>query len=215
MSGARSTFSFGRDFTQQAAGGSSPFLDPNAKRVPIAHADHLRLVEEAKAAAFQMGVEEGKRQQADHEAQRLASCFDALVSRIEIATIEMRRLESNARKEALDFAKLFASKLAGKMIETAPMQPIEATARAIFNDVRGTPHLAIRVAPSLVDTCKTRISLLMRENGIEAKLFVFPDPDIPAGDCRIEWADGGIVRDRAKLETLVDRAASMLFPAEA
>ena len=86
----------------------------------------------------------------------------------------MRRLEDTARKEALAFAQIFARKMAGRMIEAAPIQAIEATARAIFNDLRGTPHVAIRVTPSLVDTCKTRINLLMRENGLEAKLFVFP-----------------------------------------
>jgi flagellar assembly protein FliH len=211
MSGARNTFSFGRDFTK--SGGASPFIEPGS-RVPVPFPEHARLVQEAKEAAFQAGVEEGRRQQADHETIRLSACLDGIASRLEIATIEMRRLEDTARKEALAFAQIFARKIAGRMIETAPLQAIEATARAIFNDLRGTPHVAIRVTPSLVDTCKTRISLLMRENGLEAKLFVFPDPDIPAGDCRIEWADGGIVRDSAKLEALIDRSVNLLFPAQ-
>lgn len=212
MSGARNTFAFGRDFTRSGTT-SSPFIEPGA-RVPVPYAEHARLVQEAKEAAYQAGVEEGRRLQTDHETIRLSACLDSIVARLEIATIEMRRLEENARKEALAFAKIFATKIAGRMIENAPMQPIEATARAIFNDLRGSPHIAIRVAPSLVDTCKTRIALLMRENGLEAKLFVFPDPDIANGDCRIEWADGGIVRDRAKLEDLIDRSVNLLFPAQ-
>ena len=212
MSGARNTFAFGRDFTRSGTT-SSPFIEPGA-RVPVPYPEHARLVQEAKEAAYQAGVEEGRRLQTDHETIRLSACLDSILARLEIATIEMRRLEENARKEALAFAKIFAAKIAGRMIENAPMQPIEATARAIFNDLRGSPHIAIRVAPSLVDTCKTRIALLMRENGLEAKLFVFPDPDIASGDCRIEWADGGIVRDRAKLEDLIDRSVNLLFPAQ-
>ena len=209
MSGARNTFSFGRDFSKSST--ASPFIEPGA-RVPVAYVEHMRLVQEAKEAAFAAGIEEGRRLQADHEAIRLSACLDAMVARLEIATIEMRRLEDTARKEAIAFAQIFARKIAGRMIETAPLQAIEATARAIFNDLRGTPHVAIRVTPSLVDACKTRINLLMRENGLEAKLFVFPDPDIPTGDCRIEWADGGIVRDSAKLEALIDRSVNLLFP---
>lgn len=209
MSSARSTFTFGRDFTK--SGSSSPYIEPGS-RVPVPYPEHARLVQEAHDAAYRSGVEEGKRLQTDHETIRLASCLDAIAARLEIATIEMRRLEDNARKEALSFAQTFARKLAGRMIETAPVAAIEATAKAIFNDLRGTPHVAVRVTPSLVDACKTRIGLLMRENGLEAKLFVFPDPDIPLGDCRIEWADGGIVRDRAKLEVLIDRSVTLLFP---
>lgn len=212
MSGARNTFAFGRDFTRSGTT-SSPFIEPGA-RVPVPYPEHTRLLQEAKEAAFQAGIEEGRRLQSDHETIRLSACLDSIVARLEIATIEMRRLEENARKEALAFARIFSAKIAGRMIENAPMQPIEATARAIFNDLRGSPHIAIRVAPSLVDTCKTRIALLMRENGLEAKLFVFPDPDIASGDCRIEWADGGIVRDRAKLEDLIDRSVNLLFPAQ-
>lgn len=209
MSGARNTFSFGRDFTR--SGAASPYIEPGA-RVPVPFTEHARLLQETKEAAFASGVEEGRRLQADHEAIRLSACLDAMAARLEIATIEMRRLEDTARKEAIAFAQIFARKIAGRMIETAPLQAIEATARAIFNDLRGTPHVAIRVTPSLVDACKTRINLLMRENGLEAKLFVFPDPDIPTGDCRIEWADGGIVRDSAKLEALIDRSVNLLFP---
>jgi flagellar assembly protein FliH len=212
MSGARNTFAFGRDFTRSGTT-ASPFIEPGT-RVPVPYADHARLVEEAKAAAFQAGVEEGCRLQTDRESIHLAAALDAVAARLEIATIEMRRLEDSARQEALAFARIFAAKIAGRMIEAAPMQPIEATARAIFNDLRGSPHIAVRVAPPLVDSCKTRIALLMRENGLDAKLFVFPDPDIASGDCRIEWADGGIVRDRAKLEDLIDRAANLLFPVQ-
>jgi flagellar assembly protein FliH len=209
MATARSAFTIGRDFSK--SGSSLPFIEPG-QRVPIPHAEHARIVEEVRQSAFQQGLEEGRRIQADHEQLRIASALDAIVARLEIATIEMRRLEETARSEALSFAMMFARKIAGRMIEAAPVAAIEATARAIFNDLRGSPHVAVRVAPDLVDACKEKLAGPMRENGIEAKLFVFPDPEIALGDCRIEWSDGGIVRDRARLEMLIESSASMLFP---
>ncbi|MCA1952877.1 MAG: flagellar assembly protein FliH [Hyphomicrobiales bacterium] len=210
MADAHSTFTFNRDFTR--AGRGTPFVPPGA-RVPVPYAEHIRLLEEAKAAAMAAGIAEGRRLQTDHEAMRLATCLDQILAQLQVATIEMRRLEEEARREAVEFGMIFARKLAGRMIENQPLGPIEATARAIFNDIRGTPHLALRVAPDLVDSCKSRIGALLAENGLETRLFVFPDPEIAAGDCRIEWADGGIVRDRAKLEALLERAMALLFPA--
>lgn len=209
MAQLHSAFSFDRDFSKSADGSS--FHEP-ARRTPVPYRDHVQLLQDAKDEAFQAGIEEGRRLQADHEKIQMAACLEALAARLEVATIEMRRLEDQARQEAIAFAGIFARKIAGRMMETMPVQAIEATARAIFSDVRGSPHVAVRVAPALVDSCKTKLGLLMRENGIEAKLFVFPDPDIPTGDCRIEWADGGIVRDRAKLENLIDLSVNMLFP---
>lgn len=211
MSNPQQSFTFQRDFSR--AGRGSPFVQPGAQ-VPVPFHEHQRLLAEAQAAAQAAGIEEGRRLQTDHEAVRLATCLDTLIGQLQLATIEMRRLEDRAREEAIAFAMIFARKLAGRMLETQPLGAIEATARAIFNDIRGTPHVALRVAPDLVDDCKGRIGALLKENGIEARLFVFPDPEIALGDCRIEWADGGIVRDRAKLETMLERSMALLFPAE-
>jgi flagellar assembly protein FliH len=205
---SRTSFTFGRDFTKadQRGGHDAP------RRTPVPPGEHDRLVEEARAAGFAEGVVEGRRQQSDHEAIRLASCLEALTARLDIAMIEMRRLEDNARHEALSFARLFANKLSGALIAAAPITFVEETASAIFQDLRGSPHVAVRVEPSLVDGCKAELARKLKENGMETKLFVFPDPDIALGDCRIEWADGGIVRDRRALEAAIDRAVVTLFP---
>jgi flagellar assembly protein FliH len=208
MAQTRSLFSFDRDLSQAAG---VTYAEP-ARRVPVSHAEHVRLIEAARAEAYEAGIAEGRRLQADHETLRLAGALEQLSARLEIATIEMRRLEENARREAVEFALIFARKLAGRVLETIPVQAIEMTARAIFNDLRGAPHVAVRVAPDLVDECKSRLGALMRENGVESKLIVFPDPEVAIGDCRIEWADGGIVRERQKLEALVAHSAAILFP---
>jgi flagellar assembly protein FliH len=35
---------------------------------------------------------------------------------------------------------------------------------------------------------------------------VLAEPDVAPGDCRIEWADGGLTRDRAKTEAAINEA---------
>lgn len=207
MSEARTPF-FDRDFTQARRG---PTPEPQ-RRLPVPFAEHMRLIDEARREGRLAGIEEGKREQADQERIRLANALEMVTERLRIAAADLRRIEDTARHEATEFAMIFARKLAGRMVETAPVEAIAATARAIFSDIRGTPHVAIRVAGDLVDPCKNRIVELMRENGIEAKLFVFPDPDIASGDCRIEWAEGGIVRDQARIQTLLERSVALLFP---
>lgn len=211
MAQPHSSFSFTRDFTrpEQRGGFEAP------RRVPVPPAEHDRLVEIARAEGFEAGVAEGRRQQTDHETIRLANCLEALAARMDIALIEMRRLEDVARAEALTFARMFSAKLSGALIASAPVTFIEETAAAIFADLRGSPHLAVRVEPSLVDACKVELARKLKESGIETKLFVFPDPDVALGDCRIEWADGGIVRDRKSLEGAIDKAVETLLPGAA
>jgi flagellar assembly protein FliH len=37
---------------------------------------------------------------------------------------------------------------------------------------------------------------------------VLGEPEIMPGDCRVEWADGGVVRDRAAVELAIDGAVN-------
>ncbi|HXW28667.1 MAG TPA: flagellar assembly protein FliH, partial [Xanthobacteraceae bacterium] len=49
---------------------------------------------------------------------------------------------------------------------------------------------------------------LVRTHGFEGRLVVLAEPEIAAGDCRVEWADGGMVRDRAAVERSIDDAVN-------
>jgi hypothetical protein len=40
----------------------------------------------------------------------------------------------------------------------------------------------------------------VHEKGFEGRLVILGEPEIVRGDCHIEWADGGILRDRKALE---------------
>jgi flagellar assembly protein FliH len=47
------------------------------------------------------------------------------------------------------------------------------------------------------------VKRLARERGFEGRLVVLGEPDLAPGDARMEWADGGVVRDRARIEAAV------------
>lgn len=209
MNAQRNGFNFHRDFSNVNA--NSPYIEPRGQ-LPVPFVEHQAALERARAEAHQLGVAEGRALQESAENRRMGDALDRIAGQMLGLVHQMKAVEDQARQEAMTFARIFAEKLAGRLIEQSPLATIEATARAILDDLRGAAHVAVRVAPPLVDSCKSRLGLLLRENGIEPKLFVFPDPDIATGDCRIEWADGGIVRDRDKLSYLIDKSLDMLLP---
>jgi flagellar assembly protein FliH len=73
--------------------------------------------------------------------------------------------------------------------------------------------VVIRVRESDVEALKERVDPIVAEKGFEGRLVFLGEADIAAGDCRIEWADGGIVRDRKAIEKQVDQAARRYFEA--
>ncbi|MFD0936213.1 flagellar assembly protein FliH, partial [Methylobacterium trifolii] len=98
------------------------------------------------------------------------------------------------------------------------MAAIGEAARTALQHLRGVPHLVVRVHDGLVEEAETLMKRLARERGYEGRLVVLGDPDLSPGDARIEWADGGIVRERARIEATVlaslglDSAADSLNP---
>ena len=43
----------------------------------------------------------------------------------------------------------------------------------------------------------------VRTRGFEGRLVVLAEPEIAPGDCKIEWADGGVVLERAAIEVKI------------
>ena len=79
---------------------------------------------------------------------------------------------------------------------------------ASFQHLRGVPHLVVRVNAALVEAVEAHVQRIARERGYEGRLVVMGEPDIAPGDGRIEWADGGIVREQAHIEAAVDHAVA-------
>ncbi len=64
--------------------------------------------------------------------------------------------------------------------------------------------MVVRVNDALYAEARERLEEIAQARGFGGKLVVLAEPGIAPGDCRIEWADGGIVRDRAATEAAID-----------
>jgi len=109
-----------------------------------------------------------------------------------------------------------ARKLGGAAIARHPLAEIEEAARACFVEARAAPHLVVRVAPALVEMVRTHLDELARGAGFAGRLAVIGEDDIAPGDARLEWADGGIRRDRqavlAAVTAAVERHVGAALP---
>ncbi|MGL4240549.1 MAG: FliH/SctL family protein [Beijerinckiaceae bacterium] len=178
---------------------------PLEKKEPtLTVSEHERIMAAAVAAAREAAFQEG-RMQADGEATaHLARTMDGVALHLEALRNELDGISAAATGEAIRFAHSLARSLAGRLMDGAPLELIEDAARTIFDDLRGQPHVAARVAPELADAAREKRQLVARSHGFEGRLVVLGEPEIASGDIRIEWADGGIVRDRAAAERTID-----------
>ena len=79
-----------------------------------------------------------------------------------------------------------------------------ALATDCFRNLVKTPHVVVRIGPDLYDMAKDKLEEIARARGFEGRMMVLSEDGMAPGDCRIEWADGGVTRDRALTETTIN-----------
>jgi flagellar assembly protein FliH len=63
----------------------------------------------------------------------------------------------------------------------------------------------VRCHPDIADAVRERALARIANSGFTGRLVVLGDPELTIGDGRIEWADGGVVRDTAALAAGIEQ----------
>ncbi len=199
-------FAFSRDF--QKGESTSPFVE--RRKVPVItvfeHEEKLRITD---SNAFMRGHGAGIEAARLEQTARLSLATEQLTHVLRQHSVHLATIEQQAATESLSFALKFSELLAGALITKTPLAPIEAAAKRVFGDLRGLPHIAVRVSPDLVEAVKNSLMTIGREIGLDAKIIVLGEPEIQCSDCRIEWADGGIIINQQALHAQLESAITM------
>lgn len=195
----RAKFLFDEDF-------GAPKAPPTPAEPAVPLTEHRAALRQAEEAAFLRGVAEGRRQSEADEAARLAASMQRLALHFGEAAGRFVEIAARTEQQAAALAFALARKLAGALLDKHPLAPVEALARSVFAHLRATPHAVVRVNAGLVEAVKPRLDAIAREAGFAGTIVVLGEPDIAIGDARVEWADGGAVREAAALEAVLDDA---------
>jgi flagellar assembly protein FliH len=189
---------------------ASKYLFDRDFRDPGGGAKNLAALQEAEQRGFAQGLAEGRRQAATEAEAHLAAAMRRLADGAGSLLSGLAARQTEIEEEALAFAAALGRKLAGKALAAQPMAAIAEVARASFHHLRGVPHLVVRVNDALVESVEAQVQRMCREHGYEGRLVVIGEPEIALGDGRIEWADGGVVREQGRIEVAVAQALASI-----
>jgi flagellar assembly protein FliH len=178
-----------------------------AAMVPLA--DHTVRVAEADASGFRKGHAAAK---AEAE-QRTATALERIAAALAELNRGLAAVETRLENEAVEVAVAVARKLAPELIAREPFAEIAALAADCFRHLVAAPHVVVRVNEALHGAACERLGELSRAGGFDGRLVVLAEPDVALGDCRIEWADGGVRRDSAAIETAINAAVASYIAA--
>lgn len=185
-----------------------------AERKPVIALDeHARKLAEAEKAAHQRGYSEAERGAKAEADRRTVEALDRIADGIAAANGKLAAIETRLECEAVEVAVAVARKLAPALIGREPFAEISALASDCFRQLVTAPHIAVRVNDALYATAREKLDDIVRARGFEGRLVVLAESDIAPGDCRIEWADGGINRDGARLDGAIGEAVARYLAA--
>ncbi len=201
---ARAKFLFDADFGRGDAG---------ERQRTMSLAAHEAALAEKTAVSYAAGYAAGKSESAVESARRTAAALEKAAAAIERLAAGWAAVEARLETEAVEVAVAVARKLCAGLIACEPLAEIEALARDCFAHLAAAPHVVVRLGEQIQGAARERLEAVARERGFEGRLIIQGESGMADGDCRIEWADGGVVRERASIETAVGQAVEQYMAA--
>jgi flagellar assembly protein FliH len=181
-------------------------------------AEIAQKIADAEARAYRAGYDAAQREAKVESDRRIALAMEEISLSIRGIATRFSGIEARMETEAVDVAVAVARKLCTELVSREPLGEIMALVSDCFSHLVATPHLVVRINTQLYEAAREKIERLSAQCGFEGRLVILAEPGIANGDCRIEWADGGVVLDRAlieaKISELVGRYMASRDPAD-
>lgn len=196
--GAPAKFLFDLDF-------AAPAPDPNAVKEHVATLEEIaQQVADAEARGYRAGFDAAQHEAKVTSDRRAAQALADIGTTIAAIAGNFAAIESRMEIEAVEVALAAARKLCTELMAAEPLTEVTALISDCFRHLTSTPHIVVRINDALYDAARERVEQVAKRNGFEGRLIILAEPDIPTGDCKIEWADGGVTLDRVSIETKIN-----------
>ena len=160
-------------------------------------------VEKAKSSAFAQGKQEAAKEALGSLEREAKNALDVLSKQLaDLMKAEQDR-DRQFQEDVLKLTHIIIQKLFPALSATQGLDDIESFVGKILAKQDKKAEMNVRVPVRIVDEMTRRIN----ENPDLADYLVYVkgDPSLGAGDCRIEWKDGGAIRDgEALYQSIVD-----------
>ena len=149
----------------------------------------------AKDIAFEQGRQQGQKEQKESRETHVAQTLDIGAENFSrLFAAEMVR-ESIFEKESLKLAITMLDLIFPSLTEKLGHGEVYKVIEKTLSDHRKTKEIKICVPTGFKGEIETLITRIRTGEHEEVLWRVTEDPSLPAGDCTLEWSDGGAVRD--------------------
>ena len=122
--------------------------------------------------------------------QRTLEAVDALIQHSQHAFTAMASVSLDHSKQAAKLAMIAAKQIAGEALKHFPQGAILAAMEALASEIKSQPRLTVRAGPEWADRFQTALDQKIAAMGLDCRIQVTPDPDLPLAAFDFNWGDG-------------------------
>lgn len=194
-------FLFNRSFDSQA----EPAKAREAAPPPAYSQSDL---DAAVAAARAAGQAEGEQSAQQTQQAQLIALAGQIEKQIGKLLDQSAARQTGQQADIADIALAVARKIVPEAVADHALAGIAAMVAQVCREMAREPRLVVRVHDSLLDPLKHQLDALTAREAYNGKVVLLADDALLPGDCKIEWADGGIERDTAVIWQQIDQAVN-------
>ncbi|MGN1079081.1 MAG: hypothetical protein ACI4TE_02795 [Alphaproteobacteria bacterium] len=173
----------------------------------------LQGIEEGREAAWQEAMVSIEKQNSD--------TLNAIDASLKELLARSQNDSQTAFTTAVGFAMAVCRKAVPALSEKNAVGEIRGLLEKNFHFLKDEPKISLRLNPFLADKIKPVLADLVKKESYAGKIAVIRDDSLPAGDCHVEWKNGGLQRNAQdvlnqteELVKLYAQAAPQTKPAE-
>ena len=173
---------------------------PEEKDEPTFSAEEL---ESARAQALSEGRMNGlaegrdaawKEAMASIEKQN-SDTLTTIAASLNKAMTTLEKSAENAFSTAVEIAVAVCKKAVPSLCETNALEEVRLLLEKNLHFLKDEPKISLRLNPSLADPIKPVVTDLVKKEAYAGRIAVVRDENVPVGDCRVEWKNGGLEKN--------------------
>jgi flagellar assembly protein FliH len=172
----------------------------------FSEAELAEAVATARHTALAEGIAQGRAETVADTERRIAAGLTAIANHLGTIDSQVRAVVDGLSENTVALSLAIARQLFPALLRRGGGGEIEALLTRCLETLRAEPWFAIRVPAEQLDEMNERVQAVGAGRGYEGRLTVLADQDLKLGDCRIEWAQGGMIRDRDQIWSAIEGA---------
>ena len=163
-------------------------------------------VAEARKAALAEGQAKGKADATAQTERQTATALNAIATHFAKIDGEVRAATGALRETTIEISLAMVRRLFPEFARRHGLEEVKELLGRCLDTLRTEPRFTVRIASGQAETLQGEVEKLAQSRGFEGRIVVAADETVKPGDCRIEWSQGGMIRNADEIWKAIEAA---------